>query len=160
MIQHWTSGKWDAGLGQLKSDFTGLGDTSRIRTDARRAMMARYFVLAVGVAMLLWLLAHALGFGGAVGLIHAIRVITVAVLGPTLVWIASDREIRLLHELEKRGKQLKQRVQEITALNRMTQDHLAECFTFSGQQTVVEADRWSAANGEHANQEYVGAVAD
>ena len=53
----------------------------------------------------------------------------VALLGPGLIWAASDKEVRLLHELENRSRQLDQRVRENKALNRMTQAHLADCLT-------------------------------
>ena len=140
MLQQQRIGVGNSALDQLTPNFTGLGDEKRIYADARRATAARYFIFFVGVAMLSWVLAHAFGLGGALSISHSLRVALVAVMGPVVVWFASDRELGLLREIDKRNKQLQQRVREITALNRMTQDHLAECFSFTqAEQQYVEA---------------------
>ena len=53
----------------------------------------------------------------------------VAIIGPGLVWAASDKEVRLLLELDRNNSKLDQKVKENKALNRMTQEHLASCFS-------------------------------
>ena len=160
MLAHRKMGEENLGLGQLRPDFSGLGDVKRIRTDAQRALAARYIIILVGGAMLLWLVAHMFGIGGALSFSHTIRVVLVAVMGPIIVWFASERELRLLRELETRNKQLKQRVQEVTALNRMTQAHLSECYSFPDQRNVVEEGRGLTVNNTHAEQQPIEVAAD
>ena len=84
--------------------------------------------------MLLSVAAQALFFDGGVSLSRVLKVALVSLLGPGLVWAASDKEVRLLQELDKSSQQLDQRVQENKALNRMTQAHLADCLTVPAAQ--------------------------
>ena len=160
MLAHRKMGEESLGLEQLRPDFSDLGDVRRIRADAQRALAARYGIILVGAAMLAWLASHMLGLGGALSFSHSIRVVLVAVMGPVIVWFASERELRLLRELEKRNKQLKQRVQEVSALNRMTQAHLAECYSFPDDGIVVAGGQMLPVNNNHAERQAIEVAAD
>jgi hypothetical protein len=117
----------DHGIEQLRPDFTGLGSVERVKSEVYRLAAARYFIIFLGAAMLLSIAAQALWFDGGVSLSRVMKIGLVSILGPGLVWAASDKEVRLLQELERRNRQLEQRVRENKALNRMTQAHLADC---------------------------------
>ena len=116
---------------QLRPDFHGRQNVHRLRLDVSRLVAARYFIVFMGAVLLLSLAAQALFWDGGVTLSRVFKIALVAVLGPGLVWAASDKEMGLLKELERRTRQLEQRVRENKALNRMTQDHLADCFSDS-----------------------------
>ena len=100
------------------------------------------------------------GIGGALSFSHVIRIVLVAVMGPVIVWFASERELRLLRELETRNKQLKQRVQEVSALNRMTQAHLNDCYSFPDHRNVVVGGQRLFVDDTHAERQTIEAAAD
>lgn len=127
MLEQLGLGRRDHGFEELRPDFTGLGSIERVRSEVYRLVAARYFVIFLGAAMLLSIAAQALWFDGGVSLSRVLKIGLVSILGPGLVWAASDKEVRLLQELERRNRQLEQRVRENLALNRMTQAHLADC---------------------------------
>ena len=129
------------GLEQLKPDLSGMHTLHRIHLEVDRLVVARYFIIIMGAVLLLSLAAQALFFDGGVSFSRVLKVALVSVLGPGLIWAASDKEVRLLKELAKRNRQLEQRVQENKALNRMTQAHLADCLT--------EAPSYHAAPPRH-----------
>jgi hypothetical protein len=106
-----------------------LGSIEQVRSEVYRLVAARYFVIFLGAAMLLTVAAQFLFFDGGVSFSRVLKIGLVSILGPGLVWAASDKEVRLLEELERRNRQLEQRVRENKALNRMTQAHLADCST-------------------------------
>ena len=127
--------------GQFKAD------EEQIRVDARRLIVARYLVFFLGAAMLTWLGAKTLLLGESVSLMGAWRVIMVAVLGPALVWLVSDKEIGLLSQLERhnnrlqqRDRQLEQRNRENQALNRMAQSHLSDCLSDWPQPELAQVE--------------------
>ncbi|MCH7713482.1 MAG: hypothetical protein IIC99_07650 [Chloroflexi bacterium] len=103
-------------------------DVRHIRADVYRLVAARYFILLMGVGLVAWLGIQAYVLGESISLLSALRVITVAIMGPGLAWLASDKELRLLRVVDRRNSEIEQRVRENLALNRMTQEHLAECF--------------------------------
>jgi len=115
-------------LEQLWPDFQGMQSVQRIRQDVSRLVAARYFIVFMGAVFLMSLAVQALFLDGGVTLSRVFKVALVSVLGPGLVWAASDKEVRLLRELDKRNRQLEQRVRENKALNQMTQEHLSDCF--------------------------------
>lgn len=117
----------DHGIEQLRPDFTGLGSIERLKSDVYRLVAARYFIIFLGAVMLISVAAQALWFDGGVSFSRVLKIGLVSILGPGLVWAASDKEVRLLGELDRRNRQLEQRVRENIALNRMTQAHLADC---------------------------------
>ena len=114
---------------QLRPDYQGKQNVHHIRLDVSRLVAARYFIVFMGAVLLLSVAAQALFWDGGVTLSRVFKIALVAVLGPGLVWAASDKEVRLLRELERRTRQLEQRVRENKALNRMTQDHLSDCYS-------------------------------
>ena len=116
---------------QLKPDFNSMQNLRRIRAEVNRLVAARYLIFIMSGVLLLSLAAQAFLFDGGVAMSRVFKVALVAVLGPGLVWAASDKEVRLLRELENRNRQLEQRVRENKALNRMTQAHLADCLSSS-----------------------------
>jgi hypothetical protein len=122
------------GLAQLSVDPESMGSGQQVRIDTGRLSAARYIVIFLGAAMLLSLVVQALWLGGDVTLSRVIKVGLVAILGPSLFWAASGKELSLLGELQKRSSQLEQRVRENKALNRMTQAHLAECLSIAQSQ--------------------------
>lgn len=142
MLEQIGLGRRDHGIEQLRPDFTGLGSIERVRAEVYRLVAARYFVFFLGAAMLLSIAAQALWFDGGVSFSRVLKIGLVSVLGPGLVWAASDKEVRLLMELERRNRQLEQRVRENMALNRMTQAHLADCSIGSSEyQPAPQAHR-------------------
>ena len=52
----------------------------------------------------------------------------VSIFGAGLVWVVTDKEIKLLRQLEDKNGKLAQRERETKALNRLAQDHFADCF--------------------------------
>ena len=127
-----------ARMGNKASGFPGFGpdrqairDVKTIRIEVNRLALARYFVISMGAVLLLSLGIQALFMEEGVALSRVFKVALVALLGPGLLWAASDKEVRLLEELDTRSLQLEQRIRENKALNRMTQEHLADCFTES-----------------------------
>lgn len=129
MLEQIRLGRRDQGIEQLRPDFTGLGSIEQVKSEVYRLVAARYFIMFMGAAMLLSIAAQALWFDGGVSFSRVLKIGLVSILGPGLVWAASDKEVRLLQELERRNRQLEQRVRENKALNRMTQAHLADCST-------------------------------
>ena len=129
MLEQIGLGRRGHGIEQLRPDFTGLGSIEQVRAEVYRLVAARYFVIFLGAAMLLSIAAQAFWFDGGVSFSRIFKIGVVSILGPELVWAASDKEVRLLQELERRNRQLEQRVRENMALNRMTQAHLADCIT-------------------------------
>ena len=102
---------------------------SRIRSDVNRLVVARYVILFMGAALLLSVGIQALFLDGGVAYSRVFKIALVAIIGPGLIWAASDKEVRLLLELDRNNSKLDQKVRENKALNRMTQDHLASCFS-------------------------------
>ena len=94
-----------------------------------RLVVARYFILFMGAVLLLSVGIQALFLEGGVAYSRVFKIALVAIIGPGLVWAASDKEVRLLIELDKNNRRLNQKVKENKALNRMTQDHLADCLS-------------------------------
>ncbi|PKB79282.1 MAG: hypothetical protein BZY88_14160 [SAR202 cluster bacterium Io17-Chloro-G9] len=103
-------------------------DAQKIRSDVQRLVAARYFIVLMGMGLVAWLGIQAYFMGAEVTFMDAVRVFTVALIGPGLAWAASDKELRLLRVVDRRNSEIEQRERENLALNRMTQDHLAECF--------------------------------
>ena len=114
---------------QLNPDIQYKQNMSRIRLDVNRLVVARYFILFMGAALLLSVGIQALFLDGGVDYSRVFKIVLVAIIGPGLVWAASDKEVRLLLELDKNNRRLDQKVKENKALNRMTQDHLADCLS-------------------------------
>lgn len=83
----------------------------------------------MGALLLLSLVVQALFLDGGVGYPRVFKIALVDLLGPGLIFAASDKEVRLLQELDQRGRQLDQRIRENKALNRMTQAPLGDCLT-------------------------------
>ena len=117
------------GLEQLSVDPESMGGGHQVHIDIGRLNAARYIVILLGAALLLSLVVQAFWLGGDVTLSRVLKVGLVAILGPSLLWAASGKELSLLSELQKRSSQLEQRIRENKALNRLTQAHLAECFS-------------------------------
>ena len=113
---------------QATTEFRYRGDIHRLRIDAHRLVAARYFVFTVAVGMLLWLAAQVLFLGGDVSGVVMARIVMVSIFGAGLVWVVTDKEIRLLRQLEDKNGKLAQRERETKALNRLAQDHFADCF--------------------------------
>ena len=135
------------GLAQLSADHESMGSGQQVHIDIGRLNAARYIVILLGAAMLLSLVVQALWLGGDVTLSRVLKVGLVAILGPSLLWAASGKELSLLRELQKRTSQLEQRVRENKALNRMTQAHLAECLSLeSSHQPEHRSDHGTADN--------------
>ncbi len=116
-------------IGQLIPDIQDKQNLSRIRSDVNRLVVARYVILFMGAALLLSVGIQALFLDGGVAYSRVFKIALVAIIGPGLVWAASDKEVRLLLELDKNSRRLAQKVKENKALNRMTQDHLADCLS-------------------------------
>ena len=119
---------------KAEENFMGFGrvrekvnDPKKISDDVNRLLAARYFILAMGVALIAWLGIRAFALNVDFTFIQVLRVLVVAVIGPGLAWAASDKELRLLRVLDRRNQEIDQRERENLALNKMTQDHLAEC---------------------------------
>lgn len=145
------------GLAQLSVDPEIMGSGQQVRIDTGRLNAARYIVIFLGAAMLLSLVVQALWLGGDVTLSRVIKVGLVAILGPSLFWAASGKELSLLGELQKRTSQLEQRVRENKALNRMTQAHLAECLSLAQpQQPDPNVDHGRADDFSNWPEVYVG----
>ena len=143
-------GNQKSGIEQLRANFKGMEDVGRIRADVQRLVAARYFVVFLGAAMLFSLVAQALFLDAAMSLDRVLKVALVAILGPGLVWAASDKEVRLLRELDKRNRQLEQRIRENKALNQMTQAHLADCLTsVPPRQEVHQGPRMLEETNKH-----------
>ena len=146
------------GLQQLSVDSEGIGGGQQVHIDIVRLNAARYIVIFLGAAMLLSLVVQALWLGGDVTLSRVLKVGLVAILGPSLLWAASGKELNLLRELQKRNSQLDQRVMENRALNRMTQAHLAECLPLTRREPW--ANHGSADNFKSWPPMYVEANAN
>ena len=129
MLQQVRIPRGNRGIDQLMPDLSGMQNVQRLRLDINRLVAARYFIIFMGAVLLLSVAVQALFLDGGVSLSRVFKVVLVSLLGPGLVWAASDKEVRLLQELDKSSQQLDQRVQENKALNRMTQAHLADCLT-------------------------------
>jgi len=129
MLQQARMSRGNLRIEQLTPDSQGKLDESRIRIDVNRLAVARYVILGMGALLLLSLVVQALFLDGGVGYSRVFKIVLVALLGPGLVFVASDKEMKLLQALDKRGRQLDQRIRENKALNRMTQAHLADCMT-------------------------------
>ena len=114
---------------QLTPDFQDKENLSRIRSDVNRLVVARYFIMFMGAALLLSVGLQAFFLDDGVAFSRVFKIALVAIIGPALVWAASDKEVRLLLELDKNNRRLDQKVRENKALNRMTQDHLADCLS-------------------------------
>ena len=114
---------------KLLPDVQEKQNISRIRSDVNRLAVARYVILFMGAALLLSVGIQALFLDGGVAYSRAFKIALVAIIGPGLVWAASDKEVRLLLELDMKKCRLDQKVKENKALNRMTQDHLADCLS-------------------------------
>ena len=113
----------------LIPDFKDKQNMSRIRSDVNRLVVARYIILFMGAAWLLSVGVQALFLDGGVAYSRVFKIALVAIIGPGLIWAASDKEVRLLLLLDKNNSRLNQKVKENKALNRMTQDHLADCLS-------------------------------
>ena len=113
----------------LIPDFKDKQNMSRIRSDVNRLVVARYIILFMGAALLLSVGVQALFLDGGVAYSRVFKIALVAIIGPGLIWAASDKEVRLLLLLDKNNSRLNQKVKENKALNRMTQDHLADCLS-------------------------------
>ena len=113
-------------LAQIANDFPERVNVLSLQADARRLVAARYFILLMGVGMLGWL-AMQMFFGGGVTFIGGLRVVLVSILGSGLVWAVSDKELRLIGQLQRKTSEATQRSREVGALNRMAQAHLADC---------------------------------
>lgn len=118
---------WENRAKYLRPDFGDTDEVMRIRAEVNRLATFRYFILFLGAGLLLWLAAKVLWLDGNMTFIGMLRVALAAMLGPALAWLASDKEIRLLRELDKHSQQLEQRIRETSALNRLMQAHLADC---------------------------------
>ena len=129
MLQQARMHRGNSGMDQPMPGISGEQKVQRLRMDVSHLVAARYFIIFMGVVLLLSVAAQALFFDGGVSLSRVFKIALVSLLGPGLVWAASDKEVRLLQELDKSSQQLDQRVQENKALNRMTQAHLADCLT-------------------------------
>ena len=114
---------------QLIPDFRDRQNMSSIRSDVNRLTVARWVILFMGAALLLSVGVQALFLDGGVAYSRVFKIVLVAIIGPGLIWAASDKEVRLLLELDKNNRRLDQKVKENKALNRMTQDHLADCLS-------------------------------
>ncbi len=112
--------KGPQGIEQLNSDFRDQQDLSEIRSDVNRLVMARYFILVMGAALLLSVGLQALFLEDGVAYSRVFKIALAAIIGPGLVWAASDKEVRLLLALDKNHRKLDQKVRENKALNRMT----------------------------------------
>lgn len=119
---------------RAERNFTGFGrvqervnDPKKIGEDVNRLVAARYFILAMGIALIAWLGVRIFVLNVDLTFIQVLRPVVVAVIGPGLAWAASDKELRLLRVLDRRNQEIAQRERENLALNKMTQDHLAEC---------------------------------
>ena len=146
MLQQMRIPRIIGGLEQLGVDPGDMETGQQVHIDIGRLNAARYIVIFLGAAMLLSLVVQALWLGGDVTLSRVLKVSLVAILGPSLLWAASGKELSLLRELQKRDRQLEQRVRENKALNLMTQAHLAECLSFAPSR---EPEPW--ANHESAD---------
>ena len=129
MLQQARMSRGNVKVEQLIPDSQGKLNESRIRIDVNRLVLARYVILGMGALLLLSLVVQALFLDDGVGYSRVFKIALVALLGPGLVFAASDKEMKLLRALDQRGRQLDQRIKENKALNRMTQAHLAECMT-------------------------------
>ena len=121
-------------INRAEENFTGFGrvqervnDPKRIRDDVNRLVAARYFILAMGIALIAWLGVRLLVLNVDLTSLQVLRAVMVAVIGPGLAWAASDKELGLLRVVDGRNQEIAQRERENLALNKMTQDHLAEC---------------------------------
>lgn len=133
---------WDNRAEYLRPDLGDTEEVTRIRAEVNRLATARYLFLFMGAGLLLWLVAKVLWLDGSMTFIGMLRVALAAVLGPAVAWLASDKEVRLLRQLDKHSQQLEQRVRETSALNRMMQAHLAECVpTFPVQPSIAQDPR-------------------
>ena len=129
---------------------------SRIRSDVNRLVVARYVILFMGAALLLSVGIQALFLDGGVAYSRVFKIALVAIIGLGLIWAASDKEVRLLLELDRNNSKLDQKVRENKALNRMTQDHLASCFSEPMQrQTQAQAQSGSQPQLQPAVSEIV-----
>ena len=113
-------------LAQIANDFPERVNVQSLQADARRLVAARYFILLMGVGMLFWLAAQ-MFLGGGVTFIGGLRVVLVSILGSGLVWAVSDKELRLIGQLQRKTSEVTQRSREVSSLNRMAQAHLADC---------------------------------
>ena len=116
-------------IDQLIPDFKDKQNMSSIRSDVNRLVVARYIILFLGAALLLSVGVQALFLDGGVAYSRVFKIALVAIIGPGLIWAASDKEVRLLLLLDNNNRRLSQKVKENKALNRMTQDHLADCLS-------------------------------
>ena len=156
MLQQLRMPRIMGGLEQLSSDPESTRTDEQVHIDIGRLNAARYIVIFLGAAMLLSLVVQALWLGGDVTLSRVLKVGLVAILGPSLLWAASGKELNLLRELKKRTNQLEQRVRENKALNRMTQAHLAECLSPPPfHQPTPRADHGNAENSSSWPSVYV-----
>ena len=127
MLQHIRVNRGDGKFAGFGRDEERANDPKRIRDDVNRLLAARYFILAMGFALFAWLGVRAFILDVDFTFIQVLRVVMVAVIGPGLAWAASDKQLRLLRILDHRNQEIAQRERENLALNKMTQDHLAEC---------------------------------
>ena len=115
-------------LKQMTADFRDTGDAKRMLAEVGKLDAARHIVPLLGAgAIVVWLAAQLLFLDGSVTFMGTMKVALISVLATGLVWAVSGEQLRLLRELERQGKELKQRTRETGALNRMAQAHLAGC---------------------------------
>jgi hypothetical protein len=136
---------WGNGTEYFRPDVGDTDELTRIRAEVERLATFRYFILFMGAGLLLWLAAKVLWLDGSMTFIGMLRVALAAVLGPALAWLASDKEVRLLRQLDKHSQQLEQRLRETKALNRMMQAHLVDCVPTFPEEPSIPDERLVSA---------------